>query len=70
MRGLGVGAEREEKPLSQEAAVLGNLWPMPCSPAQPPCSAQLGPHTLCLQNHSNTWTKASLPRGPRPPPHF
>ena len=41
MQGLGVGAEREEKPLSQEAAVLGNLWPVPPSPAQPPCSAQL-----------------------------
>lgn len=33
--GLRVGAEREEKPLSQEAAVLGNLWPTPRSPAQP-----------------------------------
>lgn len=61
-QGLGVGAGREEKPLSQRAAVLGNLWPSTLSQHDLPV---LPNWVLTLvQNHS-TPGLGQPPQGPQ-----
>ena len=65
----GLGGQGREMPLSQEAALLGNLWPVPPCMASLFCPPRVPVH-FADRTALTSKLKSASPGGPGPPPWF